>query len=393
MMVRDIANHAQAKAGSSGLTVNSDMLTTGKYGIAKGVIGNEMDQGSVKDTSSGHSLSAISDGEILIRDEAGQLELTGQSAEETLTLLRRDTDNTHTAAERIDIRELERDAEAQRIIKQAVFAEAVKFTDETYRVMFLEEAKLYIVERDEGGKVKFDDNGYAVVRELSQDEKKSLGSDGKPVKIFNNGIFNVKEAAEGYAAQMLPGSDEQVYLIHFPKADNAVSELLVAGYQKFLENDFWGLANATLEAKDMMRLYGETGLDIAGHSRGSMTLLNAMQSLQKEEAVGSLSETMVHFFGPAASASSAAALLYELSGGKQDTVHLQNHKDDFVGTVLGGNPATYDKVPDGSNKIKEWINMFNEQPTVHSCYGGNAPEKCTGENAYGKPQSHEVKYK
>lgn len=114
------------------MTVNSYMLTSGKYGIAKGVIGNELDRGAAKEASSGHSLSAISEGEILIKDEAGQLELTGQSAEETLTLLRRDTDNTHTAAERIDIGELERDAEAQRIIKQAVFAETVKFTDETY---------------------------------------------------------------------------------------------------------------------------------------------------------------------------------------------------------------------------------------------------------------------
>ena len=390
LVVRDIENHAQAKASSNGLSLSSDMLTSGKYGIAKGVVGNELDRGAAKETSSGHSLSAISEGEILIKDEAGQLELTGQSAEETLTLLRRDTDNTHTAAERIDIRELERDAEAQRIIKQAVFAEAVKFTDETYRVMFLEEAKVYVVERDEEGKVKLDDNGYAVVRELSQSEKEKLGSDGQRVKVFNNGIFNIKEAAEGYAAQMLPGSDEQVYLIHFPAADNAVSELLVAGYQKFLENDFWGLANATLEAKDMMKLYGETGLDIAGHSRGSMTLLNAMQSLQKEGAVGSLSETMVHFFGPAASAQTAAKLLHELSGGKQDTVYLQNHKDDFVGTILGGNPATYDKVPEGSNKIKEWINMFNDQPTVHSCYGAGTRECDT---AYGGSATVGVKYK
>jgi len=111
--------------------------------------------------------------------------------------------------------------------------------------------------------------------------------------------------------------------------------------------------------------------------------------LQKEGAVGSLSETMVHFFGPAASAQTAAKLLHELSGGKQDTVYLQNHKDDFVGTILGGNPATYDKVPEGSNKIKEWINMFNEQPTVHSCYGKGS-DKC--DTAYGQASATKIKY-
>ncbi len=58
-----------------------------------------------------------------------------------------------------------------------------------------------------------------------------------------------------------------------------------------------------------------------------------------------------------------------------------------MGTVLGSNPATYEIVPDGSTKIKEWINMFNERPTVHSCYGG-APKDCT--DSYGTPKVMDV---
>ena len=47
-----------------------------------------------------------------------------------------------------------------------------------------------------------------------------------------------------------------------------------------------------------------------------------------------------------------------------------------MGAFLGGNPLTYDTVPEVSSNIKEWFNMFEDQPTVHSCYGGNIPERC-----------------
>ena len=67
-------------------------------------------------------------------------------------------------------------------------------------------------------------------------------------------------------------------------------------------------------------------------------------------------------------------------------VELQNHKDDFVGGLIGGNPTTYGKTPDGSSKIKETINIFNGDYTAHSCTGANADKKnCT--DPYGIPQS------
>ncbi|WP_404549502.1 hypothetical protein, partial [Dyella jejuensis] len=94
--------------------------------------------------------------------------------------------------------------------------------------------------------------------------------------------------------------------IDFPEASNALSELLVAGYQKNLENDFFGLTNATVETKDMMLLYGETGLHFDGHSRGSMTIGNAMESIARMSgSQGILSNTTVGFFGPAYNAAKA----------------------------------------------------------------------------------------
>lgn len=167
-----------------------------------------------------------------------------------------------------------------------------------------------------------------------------------------------------------------------------ISELIVAGYQKFMENDFWGLANAAVEVKNLMEHHGNSGLDISGHSRGSMTIGNAMESLLRDgNGQESLGDTLVRFFGPAYSAEKAAGMLYELSGGKQDTVYLQNHKDDLVG-VLGGNPATYGTVPDNSCKIKEWINILKDSPTVHSCYGA-ASQGCN--DSYGEAKTVGVK--
>jgi len=388
----DIANRAEANAQSSGISLSSDMLTQGKYGIAKGIIGNAIDNGAADDSSSGRTLSAISEGGIVITDEAAQFEKTGQSVEETLASLNRDTENSHVAAQRLDVKGLERQAQAAQIIKKAVFAEAVKFSDDAYRTMFLKEHAVYEVIRDETGKIATDEDGKQQVRKLSQSEKENLkaGSGGR-VKVFTNGIFNDEKAALGYTAQNIPGGAETIYLVAFPQTDSLVAELMVAGYQKFLENDFWGLANATAEVRNLMEQYGSAGLDLSGHSRGSMTIGNAMESLARaENGQGSLSDTLIRFFGPAYNAEKAAGMLYELSGGRQDTVYLQNHKDDFVGVVLGDNPASYGAVPEGSNKLKEWVNILKESPTVHSCYGSGS-EKCDG--SYGKASTMEVQFR
>lgn len=168
----DIVNRAEVNAQSSGISLSSDMFTQGKYGIAKGIIGNTIDNGAADDASSGRSLSAISRGTIVIANEAAQFEKTGQSVEETLASLNRDTENSHFAAQRLDVKGLERQAEAAQIIKKAVFAEAVKFSDEAYRTMFLKEHAVYEVIRGEDGEIATDENGNQQVRKLAEREGK-----------------------------------------------------------------------------------------------------------------------------------------------------------------------------------------------------------------------------
>ncbi|HFH4107782.1 TPA: hemagglutinin repeat-containing protein [Pseudomonas aeruginosa] len=373
----DIQNRAKASAKSSGISLSSDYLSQGKYGIGKTLIGNAMDSGSAADSSTGITKTAVSNATVIITDESKQKELTGTDAETTVAALNRDTVNAHVAAQKIDIKELEQQARAEQVIKTAVTAQAFKFSDDAYRTMFLDEHPIYRVELNAEGKVVFDEFGHAVVHKLSPEEKANMqaGSGGQ-VRVGVNGIFNDADAAAYYADQHNGGVVQPLYIVHFPQADSMVGELMVAGYQKFLENNFWGLSNSTQEVQNLMRQYGISGLLLDAHSRGSMTVGNAMGSLINDGDSGILANTDINFYGPAFSAQRAADLLYQLSGGTKDLVNLQNHKDDFVGSILGGNPATHSLRPDSSNKVKEWIRMFSSPNTVHSCYGF-AGRECT----------------
>ena len=67
-----------------------------------------------------------------------------------------------------------------------------------------------------------------------------------------------------------------------------------------------------------------------------------------------------------------ADLLNKLSNGNKYSVELQRHKYDFVGGVIGGNPATMYEAPEGYNQLKAIGGMFGfdgKNYSVHSCYG------------------------
>ena len=101
--------------------------------------------------------------------------------------------------------------------------------------------------------------------------------------------------------------------------------------------------------------------------------------------------TSINFYGPAYNAQKAANQLDTLSGGEKTVVKLQNHEKDFVGRVLGGNEATWETIPEGSNTVKEWVNILRDkESTTHSCYGlGSA----TCEQDYGVSVTKNIKAK
>jgi filamentous hemagglutinin len=99
-------------------------------------------------------------------------------------------ENSHVAAQRLDVKALERQAEAEQIVKKAVFAEAVKFSDEVCRTMFLKKHDIYEVIRGEDGKIALGDDGKPQTRKPTQSERENLKAvNGGRVKVFTNGIF------------------------------------------------------------------------------------------------------------------------------------------------------------------------------------------------------------
>ncbi|UTO28636.1 filamentous hemagglutinin [Bartonella harrusi] len=216
---------------------------------------------------------------------------------------------------------------------------------------------------------------------LTDEEKQHLqkGADGR-VQISFNGIFTPSEEAAVYAVQHAKNKNDPIYLVEFPQADSAISELLVAGYQKFMENDFWGLSNSTQEAKDLMYGYGNSGLELYGHSRGGMTIYNTLNSFKQEGVHGIADNTHINFYGPAFNVSVAAGLLGYVSDGKQTTIGFDGNRYDFVSRVIGGNGYTYGTMPAGSNVWMEWWRVVTNPISSHTCLG-DAGKMC--EKRYG----------
>jgi len=358
LTTQDLVNYAKVSAKSSGFGLSSDWLQQGKYGAAKALIKNTASNGKAHEKSTGHTQAAISEGVIVIRDVAKQNEL-GASAAEVIASLNRDTRNNHVAARRLDVKEVEEQAQAKEAIKAAFMNEMFKYGDDAYHTMFVVEHGVYKVEKGADGEIE--------PRKLTDEEKRNLQASTNAIRLGINGILNDKDAAARYADQhnddAMPG-----YFIHFPKANTTIGELLIAGYQKTMENDFWGLTNSTLEIKDFMKTNGQTGLVLDTHSRGAMTMGNGLESLTREGANGTLTGTDINMYGPAYNAQKAANMLYGLSNGLKDYVNLQNHADDFVGIFIGGNAETYGKRPDGSNKLLEGVRIFTKKENVHNCY-------------------------
>jgi len=406
----DIQNHADASTDSVGIAVSTSFgksadgkenrnLTNSKYEAGKAVIGNLLNNGSESRSASSTTRSAIGAGEVVIANEDGQKEKTGKTASQTIASLNRDTVSTNTVLHKQDTDEMMAEAQIRQAFKQAVFQEATKLTDESYRRMFVEKTVVYEVTKDEQGNIH--------KRALSDEEKLNLkaGTDGK-IHIANNGIFNDSAAASKYANQHSTAVEGPQYLIYFPEADNKASELMVAGYQKFLENDFFGLTNASEENKKMMQQYGQQGLQLDGHSRGSLTIGSALESLDRQpENQGILSKTNVHFFGPAYSANTADGLLSNLQNREAITdlekknemvLRMQNHNADPVGGyfVVGNNPGTGGTIPEGSNSMKEAINALGGDFTVHNCYGNSTNDECRkfwNDSLGNRPQSKPVR--
>jgi filamentous hemagglutinin len=365
LTVEHLLNKTEASADSSGYGFDTSMASSWHEGL-KGAVGNALDGGSADKKRGNETRSDIAAGTVIVRD--GNM---GALAD----LDRKATDLANTALGHIDLDKLQEKAEIERGINGLTNAGISIGLDESHRRMFEDKAELRVIEKDSDG-------NPLPARLVRDDEHLVRSSDGK-VHIANNGIFNDLDASEKYALQH-GSADGPQYFLHFPMARGWVPELLVAGYMKMLEGDTFGYTNATSELIGIMSDYGQQGLHLDGHSRGSMTIGTAMAKLaQNPDRAGALSATTIKLIGPAQNVENAVQLYKKLQGssfGDGSGLTYENHIADPIGRWVGLNAPTGGSLPESKLWLLEMLRAGGgRQTTSHNCYGA-APEACRGFN-------------
>ena len=405
-----------------GLGTN-DVHSTDLYAAAKIGLANLASNSSQSENNQSITNAVISDGNFNIASIQGK---------QNIETIKKSTEQDANKLEKADHAKMQKEVEQDVATIQSFTKNVGGATDEAYRTMFIAEHRMFTHKVDEKGKPiedleilkKIDEEADAqgisrdvylqnqiekgrniyVLHELSDQERNQLQkvtytdpktgkTESKYVVAFN-GIFNDHNASAKFAVQnYIAGSNEKtgdinkriykdVYFVHHPKAKNGLSELLVAGYEKMFETSFGnllGMDNSSLQAMNIMKQYGKDDLYLGSHSRGTLTLSNALKALNTEDnrAKKLLSGTTIKMVGPAADVTRADGYLSQLQTGKERTtsdgsIRIENHASDPVGSIpilLGGNPATTSE----NNLNKGWIarisDIFGDNSSVHNCYG------------------------
>ena len=413
------ANQSLVKFGLG----TDDVHSTDLYAAAKIGLANLASNSSQSENNQSTTNAVISDGNFNIASTQGK---------QNIETIKKSTEQEVNKLEKVDHAKMQKEVEQDVATIQAFAKNVGGATDEAYRTMFIAEHRMFTHKVDEKGnpikdpeilkKINEEADAKGVSRkdylqeqldkgrniyqlhELSDQERNQLQkvtytdpktgkTESKYVVAFN-GIFNDRNSAAKFAVQnYIAGRDDKtgnidqkvykdVYFVHHPKANNAFSELLVAGYEKMFEGSFGnllGMDNSSLQAMNMMKQYGKDDLYLGSHSRGTLTVSNALKALNTEDNREKklLSNTTVKMVGPAADVTRADGYLSQLQTGKERTtsdgsIRIENHASDPVGSMpilLGGNSATTSE----NNLNKGWIarisDIFGDTSSVHNCYG------------------------
>jgi len=353
-------------------------MLQGKYAMAKALAGNALNNGNASQSDASMTTSAISAAQVTVGNK------TTDTSKDSLSdsngkAVSTDTSNTNRTLAKADVAALQKAAQEHQAANMLMVNAATALTDPAFRAAFLDQAKMYkkVPVTDDKGNTTFE------WKEMTPEEKAKIPPGSR---VANNGIFNGgpndPKPAQDLANQNSSGGAD--YLIHFPQANNMISELLVAGYQKFLENSTTGLTNATQQNVD---LWNQTGGNITldGHSRGGMTVGNALTAIQEQGGAGGT--TNVNLFGSAYNAQDAANTVNQVTDGKGQVKQSTNNYD-LVGRLLGGNAGTGGSIPEGSSVFEEVIRTMGGAATVHNCYGRGNPgcdDRFGKDNNYSPP--------
>ena len=414
------ANQSPVKFGLG----TDDVHSTDLYAAAKIGLANLASNSSQSENNQSTTNAVISDGNFNIASMQGK---------QNIETIKKSTEQDANKLEKVDHAKMQKEVEQDVATIQSFAKNVGGATDEAYRTMFIAEHRMFTHKVDEKGEPiedpkilkKINEEADAkgldrteylkqqlekgrniyVLHELSDQERNQLQkvtytdpktgkTESKYVVAFN-GIFNNHNAAAKFAVQnYIAGRDDKtgnidkkvykdVYFVHHPEAKNGLSELLVAGYEKMFETSFGnllGMDNSSLQAMNIMKQYGKDDLYLGSHSRGTLTLSNALKALNTEDnrAKKLLSGTTIKMVGPAADVTRADGYLSQLQTGKERTtsdgsIRIENHASDPVGSMpilLGGNPATTSE----NNLNKSWLQRIadifsNERSSVHNCHG------------------------
>ena len=421
-------NKANQSLVKFGLGTN-DVHSTDLYAAAKIGLANLASNSSQSENNQSTTNAVISDGNFNIASMQGK---------QNIETIKKSTEQDANKLEKVDHAKMQKEVEQDVATIQSFAKNVGGATDEAYRTMFIAEHRMFTHKVDEKGEPikdpeilkKIDEEADAkgvnrkeyydqqvskgrniyLLHELSDQERNQLQkvtytdpktgkTESKYVVAFN-GIFNDRNSVAKFAVQnYIAGRDDKtgnidqkiykdVYFVHHPEAKNGVSELLVAGYEKMFETSFGnllGMDNSSLQAMNIMKQYGKDDLYLGSHSRGTLTLSNALKALNTEDnrAKKLLSGTTIKMVGPAADVTRADGYLSQLQTGKERTtsdgsIRIENHASDPVGSMpilLGGNPATTTENNNNNSWLKLKVDMFrNEVSSVHNCHGLGQPQ-------------------
>ncbi len=379
----DIKNHAEASASSSGINLSSDMFSQGKYGGAKSIIGNALNNANESEASSGRTLSAVSGGAVSITDDEQQRKLTGLGAEEALGRLNRDVANTHTSAQRQDVTAMKEVVEADRTIKQETMKIVSIFNDAAYRSRFKETPSFLKVECPEGGNCVTEPDKLKRTLVTQQEVAANISLD---MVLAVNGILNDEKRAAELAYQnaetlinpetgrkdLKPGT---IYLMHIKPAENDISELIGVAYEKISNSlsydlaNFLGYTNGVETYSNALASRGNLPTASLGHSRGTLVQESAFTILANRSGESNSTYTnpnlTVRGVGGAANTYSyyAAAATVQGPQGNRGKITSSYFSNDPVSTftLSGGNPGAW--------TLQDLWQVFKTDNSMHSCYG------------------------
>ena len=203
-----------------------------------------------------------------------------------------------------------------------------------------------------------------------------LAKADKGAVLAVNGIDNPLERAAQLAMQnsepvtvdasgqplAKPEKSTAIYLMHYIPANNGISELMVAAYEKSLA-PVLGYTNPDLAYADALKARGNDETVSLGHSRGTIVQTNANSALADQGFTNS--NLAVRGVGGAVGAQVFTDAAAKVVGEKNiDNITFNYFKNDPVPVATGGNP--------GVMSLSEFWEVLQTSNSAHSCYGTGA---------------------